>query len=421
MIKLKIVLVLSLVVTLNAWSVTYCTTRELSWSDPHQISDQVSRFIYSQIHATLFNTPEMVRNLKQSKPDTWFVTLNTGKKVDAADVVFSINRQLIRNADFESDEEAFLPAKLSGLEKFLLSAVALSPTEIELKFTQPVTEAQLKSILDSSVGIILPKTFDINVGPAKGAGKSPMRKSDLNQIVMGNDEATGFTIKVLSPVNLTLESAKKQNCKRLYYPTERLVEGVKEKKVNGTLIRTSSTLLYLHLFPGVKLAPEQISRLRFSFHPDRMKGLRDAEKTNRIFAISSHGQNRVDPVKKNYELPSNIVTCDHMSLSADNRSLVETHLEKNLKDALGIEPKFERIGCSRIVASLPNYDRLGVLSSLEFRSADELNRALDCDVTSVKVFGICTIGTPETREAEILKTGRILPLARIANEFIEFF
>ncbi len=421
MIHLKFLAGIALFISVNSWSVTYCTTRELSWSDPHQISDQVSRFIYSQIHSTLFNTPEIVRNIKQSHPDTWLITLSTGKRIDTGDVLFSLNRQLIRNMDFETDEEAFLPAKLSGMEKFLLSATVRSPSEIELKFTQPITEAQLKSILDSSVGTILPKTFDINAGAPKSAGKFPVRKSDLNQVVIGNDDATAMTIKILSPVNLTLESVKKENCKRLYYPPQRLVDGVKEKKVNATLIRTSTTLLYLRLFPEVKLSPEQIGRLRASVHSDRMKGLRDSEKTNRIFAISSHGPNRVDPVKKDFELPVTIATCDHMALSSDDRSLLEVQMEKNLKDALGIEMRWERIGCSRIVATKPNYDRLGVLSSLEFRSTEELNRALDCNLTSVKVFNVCTSGATEAREAEILKNGRIFPLARIANEFIEFF
>lgn len=423
----KLLFILTSLLSGSAWTVTYCTTREISMVDPHQATDQVGRFIFSQIHATVLSS-EIVRSFHQSSPTSWNLSLKpdlrfhskTKIPLTAEDVAFSLNRQLARNTDYESDEEAFLPAKLSGLEKFLQTVVVRSPSEIELNFNQPVTESNLRSILDSTVGIIIPKSFT-GKALSSGAGKLALRTSEPNLVVMGSDAASATTIKKLSPELLNLEALEKENCKRLYYPTQDLIDGVKAKKVKGALIRASSTLIYLRFFFEKKLPPTLIEKLRAAVHPDRLKVLRNGERTNRIFAVSSHGPSRVDPVKEAEPLPSTLATCEHFAIPPETRSLLESQLEKSFKEALGLEMNWDRIGCSRIVATRHNPDRLGVLSSLEFRSTEELMRALDCEVTSQKIFNVCTTGSAEVREAEILKNGQFLPLARVANEFIEFF
>lgn len=424
----KLSLLLAVFLSGSAWTVTYCTTREIGLADPHQASDQVNRFIFSQHHASLFSSPEIVRNIKQLKPTSWLISLKPGIRfhgpaknlLTAEDVAFSLNRQLIRNTDYESDEEAFLPAKLNGLDKLLQSIVVRSATDFELNFSLPVSETQLRSLIDVPVGTILPKTFT-GKNPPSGAGKLPLRKSDPGFVVVGIDESSGITIKMMAPDQMNLESLKKEQCKRLYYPSQDLIEGVKAKRVKGALIRTSTTLLYLRLFPEIILTPVQIERLRAAVHPDRLKALKEGEKTNRIFAVSSHGPSRVDPLKSADILPLTIATCDHVALPSQTRSSLESQLEKSFLDAFGITINWDRIGCSRIVNTRHNPDRLGTLSSLEFRSTEELTRMMDCELTSTKVFNVCSSGSNEVREAEILKNGRIFPLARISNEFIEFF
>ncbi len=421
-------LLLAVFLSGSAWTVTYCTTREISLADPHQVSDQVNRFVFSQHHASLFSSPEIVRNLKQLKPTSWLIGLKPGirfhppssKAMTAEDVAFSLNRQLVRTTDYESEEEAFLPAKLNGLDKLLQSIVVRSPTDLEINFSLPVTEIQLRSLIDATVGIIFPRTFTGKIPPS-GAGKFPLQKADPGFVVIGKDETSGTTIKMLSPDKLNLESLKKEQCKRLYYPSQDLIDGVKAQRVKGALIRTSTTLLYLRLFPDIILTPVQTDRLRAAFHPDRFQMLKDGERTNRIFAVSSHGPSRVDPLKSPDILPETIATCDHMALSAQTRTSLESQIEKNFKDAFGITINWDRIGCSRIVNTRHNPDRLGTISSLEFRSTEELTKMMDCEMTSTKVFNVCTSGSNESREAEILKNGRIFPIARVANEFVEFF
>ena len=189
-------------------------------------------------------------------------------------------------------------------------------------------------------------------------------------------------------------------------------------KAGGTIIRASTTLLFVRIFP--ELPKNLVERLRASLHPDRMTSLKDFPQTNRITDESKIGPSSVLPSKDNSGLPNTFLTCAHVSLPSSSLKTLEDQLRTSFKLSLGVDLTMGRVGCERIPLVRSSGDRLGVLSAIEFRSKSELEDFLRCK-NGVSVFGSCALGKSGEMDAEILSKGQVFPLALIRNEFVEFY
>lgn len=396
-------------------AVTYCSTRKFAFPDPHQVTDYVERFVSSQNHASLFETSALVESLSKTGPLEWKLVLRKDPVINPVMVAEALSRQLLVNAKYESEEEAFLPAKLAGFDEHVKAITASGLREVNIELKKPLEEKALRSLLSSPPGIVF-RTADLPLldrpPVISGFGKSPVRVF-AGSFSLGPD----LSLKILDTGDLSMKRFRDEGCKRLYYPPEEIKKEIQSKKA-GALIRASTTLLFIRLFNGL---PKPLSdRLKSALHPDRFPSLKTLPQTNRITSVSSLGSSSLVPLKEVTELPNTFITCDHVAVSPEVHKALEDEVKKNFKLALGVELAVGRIGCERIALVKPSGDRIAVLSAVEYRSKAELERFLNCE-HGVSLFGSCPTGPADQRENEVLSKGQVFPLAQVHNEFVEFF
>ncbi len=424
-----------------------CAPKELTTFDPHQSSGPVESYFTNLLYLPFFpegSSRAVAKSWEQKDPSTWKIKLNTDisfqelngwkpkANLNAEDVVYSLNRQLIAHAQTVYDEQTYNPAKLNGFEKNVKTIKANGSHEVEISLQKPVSLDELKTYLARPVGTVLPKAYAefkksvlVNYYPANGK----MKFSKINP--------TNFEIAPMDPKSkdesivyrgvrsddLHLDAIKRLNCKRLYYAPKNLVESADKKKIKATKIRISSSLLYFTLSPSFSSAANVKSRVASGLHPDRFKSIDTKEKTNRIFGGPVKGSSALSREKLPYSDSSYVMNCNYPEIPASELEQIKNDMATGLKEALNINVQFAPLNCEQLAGFRPGAGVLGVLNMQEFFSASELISAMSCEKITRQIFGQCLPGNPDKNKIEeaIGKSGKVYPLARFENYLLEFY
>lgn len=407
---------------------TYCSRELPEIADPHQESGLLERLVNSRLHVHLLGEGGIVEEIAPAGGTKWRLRLkkgqhfSTGAPITARDVEASLKRQLIRHAELESDEEAFVPSKLVNLDRKLQGLSATSPFVIELNFSEKLEKKEIEGLLAPPVGFVLPQNFpevpSFELKPFPSGGEIILARGTDQSLRLMKGARTELEIKHLSGGRDSYQEAKSASCKRVYYPDADLIRKAANSKFRATKVKASEALLYLRIFQEVKMPPHVLRSLRSVLHPDNLPALKNFSPTNRILAVSQYGPSDTAGLPPGVELPATIVTCQHPGISPEEMKKLEEEIEALLKKHLQLDVSWLRFGCERLVALKHSPEKLAVLTTLETK---DVIRALDCSATSIPLLGMCPSGSQQEKEAAVLSSGRILPLARIPYEFVEFY
>ena len=420
-----------------------CSTKGLVKFDPHLDAGPFESYLSSQLYLPFFSQGTKLGVIKSQKALSnriWELKINPGisfqnfqgwkptRKLNADDVVFSINRQLEKYATRIAQKESFNPAKLSGLEKTLVSARAKDSMTVELTFNGPKDFKDIESMFRSPSGIVVSKEYfdslngkTVEYFPANGTFEFGLISPTRWEIKSRNGKDL-IRIIYLESARLNAKVLSTYGCKRLYYPPKEILNAVDKKTLNYVKIPISISRLYFRLNSSFPLNKRQTARLPLAIHTDRFPSLKNRRPSTKLFSIQgSIGK----PPEKQLTLTSSayVYVCEFPQLDKTELRSLQLDFAKNIREGLGIEITFAPIDCDQLAGIRPYPDTLGVLNVFERRSQTEIKEAFDCDKVSREIFGICQSGKIDENviDRKLKEVGRIFPLAHLESFMIESF
>lgn len=437
----KIFAITALACAYPVFAQTICTTSVLTKFDPHQSQGPLERYISSRVHLPFFASEGKAGVVSKSKniskgvweleisPDITFQELNgwkPKKKLNAEDVVFSIQRQLIAFAKSVAGEESYIPAKISGLEKDLVSAKAKNSQTVVLTFRREVSLKDLERYFSSASGVIIPKEYAESgkpddffpaYGPFLWSSTAP---SKLAIKLRDGKESQSFTS--IRSFELTYKKVSENKCKRLYYAPPEIVEAAREKKIAASAIPMSSAKVYFRFNPTFLFAGDVSAHLSSTLSPDALPSLSKKKRSSSLFGTMKNTTAKKPGVK----LPGRsayVYYCAFPQLTEDEMDQFIGDFKRTLRDNLKLAVSMAPVDCNQLAGIRPAPDTLGVLNALEYSHQSEILAAFDCSKVSREIFGFCQekAQKPEVIDRKLADGKRIYPIADLQSFLIESF
>lgn len=438
----NLIAVIALVFVFPALAQTnICSTKGLAKFDPHQSSGTLESYLTSKLYLPFFaqkNQPGVITNVKklsdtawelEISPDISFQEFNGWKpkrKLNAQDVVYSIKRQLLSGARTVAEEESFISAKLSGLEKFLVDAKATGPLKVELSFRRTTAQADLTKFFAFPSGTVVSKEYvdsgkSTDFFPAYGTFE--FQKITPSQLTLRsrNGKETQNIIFV-SSYGLTYKTVQDKKCKRLYYAPAEIVTAAKAKKIPATAVPVSSSKLYFRLNPIFKFTSEVSAHLRETLSPGAFPSLSSKQLTNQFFGKSI----KIGKTKSAGKIPTRkayAYYCKFPQLGEEELEGFLSDFRKAARERLKMEVSLVELNCESLAGVRPAPDTFGVLNAYEYRTQAEVLEAFKCENVTREIFGFCQNHVSNTAviDTKLSELQRIFPIAELQSHLIEVF
>lgn len=425
--------------------------------DPQQVQFPVEEYLSSLAYKSLLPTEKQKEGIAESWESTdqvtWKIKIRKNIKfntfeswkptrgLDSSDVVFSIKRQLSKEAITLLDLNTFNEAKYNGLEKALLSVKASSAHEVTLSFNKKTSQEELNRYFETPVGYVLSKEFyDSMKKTGKRVNFFPTSTElnfsviSINQIslvpnseISKPDKKGTFVFKGLRTHDTNLKIVKEMGCKRVYYGGKSLTDDLTKNNRRFRKQNVSRTKVFLRLNSKIKFPNADLLELQWLASPEKLSSLKDMELAKGLFNKSSpfiFAGKQSPPIFKQPVDVKDLVSCELPQLSGKNSNLID-----ELKKILTRTLKYKVYGvttqaCELLPAFTENSSTLGSLSSFTYKDQQELIMAFGCDHLARKPFGFCVPGklpTEKDIEAGSLNFMRVFPLLDVENFFIYIF
>lgn len=420
---------------------TFCTTKELERFDPHQGSGPLENYLASRLYLPFFSAktaPGVITGTKKLRnlvwelevsPDISFQEFNGWKprrKLNAEDVVFSIQRQLAAFAKSVADQDSYIPVKINGLEKNLAQVKAISPTKVELTFRKEVVLADLERYFAFPVGVIVSKEYADSGKPLEflpGYGKFAWKKISPARLSMKAREGNETQdLLITRSGGLTYKTVQDKKCKRLYYAPSDIVSAAREKKISATAVPTSSAKLYFRMNPVFAFAADVTPYLAGAFRPEAYPSLSKRDLKNQFFGNGTKAS-ASSPKKKLPRRSAYVYYCSFPQLSEEELQGFTEDFRQSIRSTLNIDVALVPLNCDQLAGIRPAADTLGTLNAFEYRSQAELLSAFNCETVSREIFGICQnhVTKGDVIDKKLSESRRIYPIAELESFLVEAY
>jgi hypothetical protein len=416
---------------------TICAPGPFLPLDPHRGQSPSVEYLSSQIYFPLFKNPThkvaMAKSWKPAKGNKWIITLDSStaflptphypksKRLNSSDVVYSLQRQLMKNAQTRAESMTFAPAKLRGLSEKLSEVKGISPTEVELTFTSNISEKSLMELLAPPIGYVVPANF---LDPKSGLGADRIYPSPVGKITevknfrikLEISKLNDLSFKAFDVLNFSSRWVKEQKCDVIVQPPGTYLKELKDGKgaVNVTVM--SSSRLFFRMNPKM-INESKIPLLQNIFNPEKYNSLKNVKPFNGFF--TNHKMNTKALPK--VPLKRNIKEVFYCSLFDYPEIVIEellSEIKTRIKDSLGLKINFVALTCDYVSVMDLKENGFGVLSVFDYQSEKELLQAFSCEAGNYQPFGTCLMERnlkPDLVDNQVQKEGVVYPLAGWRN------
>ncbi|MES2528468.1 MAG: hypothetical protein V4598_15400 [Bdellovibrionota bacterium] len=434
-------LILSLFIFSVHADVTVCAPKEFLSFDPHQSVGPLESYLVEQLYMPFFASngkAGVIKGVKKLQNTTWEFEITPDIKfqalagwkptrnLSAADVVYSVQRQLSSFAKSVADEESFIPVKMNGLEKSIESIKATDSMKVVVKFRKELTRENLDRFFAFPVGTVLSREFadsgkPLNFFPAYGKFEwtrtSPSRlslkaRNGKDIIHVQGIQNQAFTFKLM----------KDRKCDRLYYPSKEIVKSAQEKKIPVSVIPVSSSKIYFRFNNVFAYANDVAPLIPSAFHPSKFRSLSERKRSNQFFGNGTGAPKAMKAAKSGLR-SAYLYYCIMPQLENEEMAAFMDEVREIARDTLKLNLAFAPLPCEQLSGLRPAPDTLGVLTAFEYRAPNDILETFNCSTVSRNIFGFCQNENlkQDVVDRKLSEMKMIFPLAQVDSSLVIAF
>ncbi len=437
---LTILFVSFLAISANA-DTTVCAPKEFLTFNPHQSARPVESYLGELLYMPFFaanGKPGVVKNVKKLQNTTWEFEISPDIKfqslagwkptrnLSAADVTYSIQRQLATSSKTVADEESYIPIKTNGLEKVIESIKASEPMKVVVKFRKELSRENLDRFFAFPAGTVISREFAESGKPQyfyPAYGKFEWIKTSPSRLTL--QERNGkeiINVIGISNQAFTYKRMKDLKCNRLYYAPREMVKSAQEKKIPASVVPTSSSRIYFKYNNVFAYASDITPLIPSAFHSSNFNSLSGRKRSNQFFGKGT-GAPKAPKANKLALRTAYLYYCMMPELEVEEMAALMEDVRNVAREYLKLEIAFAPLPCDQLTGIRPSPDTLGVLSSYEYRASPDLMNPFNCSLATRNIFGFCQNENlkPEVIDRKLAEMMTIFPLAQIDSSLVVGF